>query len=78
MPGAWRDAHAAWHAPVAQVENQERAWKSGPAYTSHWQPLVKALITLYPCFTLLVLVSLSVEYTMRKFMWVGPRARLNW
>ncbi|EFJ42128.1 hypothetical protein VOLCADRAFT_97797, partial [Volvox carteri f. nagariensis] len=63
------------------VENQERAWKSGGSYTRSWLPLVKALIIIYPLITLIILVSFTVDYTIRKFMYfrlLSMRILVDW
>ncbi|PNW76759.1 hypothetical protein CHLRE_11g474950v5 [Chlamydomonas reinhardtii] len=63
------------------VENQERAWKSGNAYTSTWLPLIKTCIILYPLVTLIVLVGMAVEYSIRKLMYfrlLSMRILVDW
>ncbi|KAG2423863.1 hypothetical protein HXX76_015021 [Chlamydomonas incerta] len=63
------------------VENQERAWKSGDAYTNTWLPLIKTCIILYPLVTLIVLVGMAVEYAIRKFMYfrlLSMRILVDW
>ncbi|KXZ44493.1 hypothetical protein GPECTOR_67g334 [Gonium pectorale] len=63
------------------VENQERAWKDGNGYTRSWLPLVKALIIVYPLVTLIIMVSLTLEYSMRRFMYyrlLSMRILVDW
>ncbi|KAG2432349.1 hypothetical protein HYH02_012923 [Chlamydomonas schloesseri] len=71
--------HNAFH--CLQVENQERAWKSGNVYTKSWLPLIKTCIILYPLVTLLVLVGMAVEYSIRKLMYfrlLSMRILVDW
>ncbi|GLC39173.1 hypothetical protein PLESTM_000859500 [Pleodorina starrii] len=77
-----------WHAYLVDilsgvylVENQERAWKSGRTYTRSWLPLIKALIIIYPLITLIILVSFTVDYAIRKFMYfrlLSMRILVDW
>lgn len=63
------------------VENQDRIWKSGRSYSDHWLPLIRSLIILYPLCTLLILMSVTLEFSLRKFMYyrlLSMRVLVDW
>ncbi|GFR52270.1 hypothetical protein Agub_g14805, partial [Astrephomene gubernaculifera] len=63
------------------VENTERAWKSGDRYTRVWQPMIRALIIVYPLATLIFLVNFTVECCVKKFMYfrlLSMRILVDW
>lgn len=62
------------------VDNAYRSSQMGPSYNSGAQ-LIIAVVIIYPLFTLLILVTLTAEYTIRKFMYyrlLSLRILVDW
>lgn len=65
------------------VENADRVWKDNSPndYKHSWLPLIKALVFMYPLVTLIVMVCLVLEITIKKFMYyrlLSLRILIDW
>ena len=62
------------------LDNEYRSTVLGPSYKDVGN-LIKAIVTIYPFITLLILVTLTVEYAIRKFMYyrlLSLRVLVDW
>ncbi|KAG2447201.1 hypothetical protein HYH02_007942 [Chlamydomonas schloesseri] len=63
------------------VENQDRKYKDSGNYTSTWQPLIKAIVIIYPLITLFIMLVQALEVTIKKFMYyrlLSMRVLTDW
>lgn len=52
-----------------------------PSLQSRWLPLIQTLVYMYPIVTLMVMVVLSLEITIKKFMYyrlLSMRVLIDW
>ncbi|KAG2444461.1 hypothetical protein HXX76_001213 [Chlamydomonas incerta] len=63
------------------LENQDRKYKDSGNYTSTWQPLIKAIVIIYPLITLFIMLVQALEITIKKFMYyrlLSMRVLTDW